>query len=151
MFNAALMKPPKHILLIAALTICLFTAPCIFALQSILTRVRILDHCRDRNNTQPHILIVPNSTLLSKETVLDISTMIISQEFQVTLASADVIEFYNARGCIDETSASTGPICEGKLEPFGEYSLWIEKVAPDETIYTLEIQWEKCTSEFTWD
>jgi hypothetical protein len=135
-----------------ALTICLFTAPCIFVLQSILPNVRILDHCRDRNNTQPHILILPNSTLLSKETVLDIPEMaLISQKFQVSLASEDVIEFYTEHGCIDEIPTNTGPNCYGPLEPFGEYSLWIEEITSDQTIYTLEIQWEKCPDKLMWD
>jgi hypothetical protein len=103
--------------------------------------------CQQRENSVPEIPIYPSSTLLKESTILDSpSESMMSYEYEVVDSPESVAKFYmDVTVCSDINQENARQICRGQAEPFGIYYVYINFENADLTIYTIEVNWDKCS------
>jgi hypothetical protein len=107
--------------------------------------------CSSCNNSEPSVLLFPNSNLVSKTVSLDTSEQsIFTYIYEANTTWGKLLDYYSA-----EINCHTAPlnqdriVCNGSAKPDGIYYVYIDKKSQElgqNLSYTVEISWQKpCT------
>jgi hypothetical protein len=95
----------------------------------------------------PEYALYPGSRLIETNSGRGSEIRIISYQYRANASWEDVEEFYEAQiGCITPPLNANRIVCEGTAMPYGHYSVYIDIAANVDTLYTIELSWDRrCT------
>jgi hypothetical protein len=99
-------------------------------------------NCNVRNTTIPEAPVYPDSVLVRKAVIFDVSEYSVYEyTYETTGSYEDIVEYYAAAGC----TPYDWLVCKGSASPFGDYELYIvDEPLSDAITYRLVVEWDKC-------
>lgn len=95
--------------------------------------------CRD---TEPNYLVYPGSTLVKTDVGRANKIRIIGYQYHVDMEWRNVVTFYQSHiNCTGLLMNGNRIVCEGKANPYGDYSVYIDITDNMATLYTIELSW----------
>jgi hypothetical protein len=103
------------------------------------------NECEARENTIPQIPSYTGATLTEETTPFDSpGGKIINLQYKVNVSPQNVLDFYEDLALCGENKVDNRVRCDGKAEPFGTYTIWVDFSQPDTTSYVTEVRWDRC-------
>jgi hypothetical protein len=106
--------------------------------------------CAQRESSEPTAPLYPNSVLLGRDMFWNYeSATMIRYDYETQDAPSQVGDFYNGQATCTMYEWTQRMHCSGDAHPFGKYSVYIDYVLKPTTAYSVEVRWDKCSSDWT--
>jgi len=101
----------------------------------------------DCGENMPQILVYPNSTLIQTGEGRSNDVKLISFQSSTDSTWEDIVDFYRDKMLCRFSQDRI--VCETHADPYGEYSVYIDKTNNPTTVYVISVSWHRVCSDET--